>query len=702
MIEDFFSPSGPLAKLFPKYEARAEQVQMAVAVSNAAKGSANLLVEAGTGVGKSIGYLAPVVEIIEANRFVTEDVYDPNADTTKKETRPRRVIVSTGTINLQKQLFEKELPLLKVLYPWLTYSMAVGSENYLCGARLRKALSEIKDNPLLFDDASDLARLEAWARETKTGLRMDLEKPISHSAWSHVNRQSDLCRCKGYDAASAEVPCFYRKARMEMKESNVILVNHHLLMAHLTIEEGSVLPKFDYVIIDEIHSLEEVATQCFGVEISNYKIDRLVKDAQRTMRSGGADSMRGADIKELFDMIGRSADALFLILRQRLDQEKKDAVRLRAPLISGAMLTQVAIIEHLARVSDMMKEAADSIVDPQKAHEVKALAKRAADVGEQVKDWFLQTATDYVYQIVSENGGKRIVAKSNPIDVSEDLKVCLWDQEFAVIGASATISTGGNMKFVKEKLGAMEAQELVLASPFDYVSNALIYVASDLPEAKGQGIDPHYYNAMVDRTCELLKISNGRAMVLCTSNQAMKTLGSKLRALLPGLNIMIQGEDGGLERHQMVEELKRNPRSVILGVASFWQGVDVPGDALQLVVITKIPFPNVGDPLFEARSERVDAVRPGTFRSFNKLSVPEAVIKIKQGFGRLIRTNTDWGVVAILDPRVITKRYGKTIIESLPRTYIKYDLGSVAEFFRIRQPVEAPVAVVDEIDEVPF
>lgn len=701
MIEEFFAAGGPLALQFPKYETRAEQVQMAVAVENAAKSSSNLLVEAGTGVGKSIGYLAPIIEIIKDNRFVTAQVYDPNSDTQKTETRPRRVVVSTGTINLQKQLFEKELPLLRKLYPWLTYSMAVGSENYLCGARLRKSLDELKSNPLLFDDASDLARLEGWARQTTSGLRMDLDAPVSSSAWSHVNRQSDLCRCKGYDSASPEIPCFYRKARAEMKESNVILVNHHLLMAHLTIEEGQVLVPFDYLAIDEIHSLEEVATQCFGVEVSNFKIERLVKDAQRTLR--GSDGFRSGDIKELFDMIGRSSDALFATLRQRLDKDKKDAVRLRAPLFNESMLGQITLIEHLARVSDMMKEIGEATGDAQKAHEIKALSKRAADVGNQVREWLLQTAENYVYQVVSENGGKRIVAKSNPIDVSEDLKKCLWDQDFAIIGASATISTAGTMKFVKSKLGADESQELVLASPFDYVKNALIYIANDIPEPpKMGGPSAAYDNAILDRCADLLKISNGRAMVLCTSNFQMKALGAGLRALLPELKVMIQSEEGGPERHQMVEELRRNPRSVIVGVASMWQGVDISGDALQLVIITKIPFPSPADPLFEARCEVVDAVRPNTFRAFNLLSVPEAVIKLKQGFGRLIRTNTDWGVVAILDSRVITKRYGKTMIESLPRTYIKYGIGDVAEFFRYRQPPDEPPAPAADIDDIPF
>lgn len=696
MMKEFFAPGGPLSKQFDSYEARAEQVAMADAVAKSVSDSVHLLVEAGTGVGKSIAYLAPIVKVIEGSRTVTEEVHDPNSDVTKTETRPRRVIVSTGTINLQRQLEGKELPLLKKLFPWLTFTMAVGSENYLCGARLKKAIEEAKDNPTLFDEVGDIERLDKWSRNTPTGLRMDLDRPVSHAAWAAVNRQSDLCRCRKWEP---EVPCFYRKAKQAMNEANVILVNHHLLMAHLTIEVGAVLPNFDYLVIDEIHSLEEVATQCFGVEVSNYKIDRLVKDAHRTIRSAGEEVTRGDEMREIFDNVDNAADKLFSILRQQVDAAKKDSLRLRQPLVAN--LDQIEMIEKLNRVAKMMEEAAEGVTDSQKAHEIRALAKRAKNTAEQVGQWLLQTEEDHVYQIVSENGGKRLVAKSNPIDISEYLKEALWSKGFPVIGASATISTGGTMKFIKEKMGADAATELVLASPFDYVNNAMIYIGHDLPEAKGNGIDPAYYNAMVNRTCELLKITQGRAMVLCTSNQSMKTLGQRLCSLLPDLKIMIQNED--MERHQMVEELKRNPRSVIVGVASMWQGVDVPGDALQLVIVTKLPFPNVGDPLFEARCERIDAVRPGTFRSFNKISVPETIIKLKQGFGRLIRTSTDYGCVAILDTRVITKRYGSTILGSLPRTHIKYGLSEVSDFFRLRRPPDDPPATSgDDLDEVPF
>ncbi len=694
MIKEFFAPDGPLAKEFSKYEARPEQVSMAEAVFATAQAEGNLVVEAGTGVGKSMGYLVPIMEIIKDNRTVRAQVYDPNSDETKTEEHPRRVIVSTGTINLQKQLFDKELPLLKKLYPWLNYSMAVGSENYLCGARLKKAIADVANNPLIQGEIGDIERINEWSRKTATGLRMDLEKPVSHEAWALVNRQSDLCRCKDFNP---ETPCFFRKARLQMKESNVILVNHHLLMIALTIENGNVLPGFDYLVIDELHSLEEVATQCFGVEISNYKIDRLIKDTRRIVRNAGSEVSRVDDVNEFLDNCAKASDALFFVMRQQIETAKKDAIRLRQKL--NINLSNVELIEKLGKVASMLKEAADSISDPQKAHEVRAVGDRMDDAATQIQTWLLQTEADHVYQIISENGGKRIVAKSNPIDISEDLNKCLWEQDFAVIGTSATVSTSGNMKFVKEKLGAADAAELVLASPFDYVSNALLYVAADLPEAPREQ-DPNYYNALVNRCAELIRVTNGRAMVLCTSNQAMKTLGARLRTLLPDLKIMIQGEE--MERHHMVEELRRNPRSVILGVASMWQGVDLQGDALQMVIVIKLPFPNVGDPLFEARCERIDAVRPGTFRSFNKLSVPEMIIKLKQGFGRLIRSSSDYGCVAILDPRVITKKYGSTILGSLPRTHIKYQVPEVAAFFAGRQPPPPAPPAPDLDDEVPF
>lgn len=675
---------------------------MAEAVSNAVQMKQNLLVEAGTGVGKSMAYLVPVVNIIKDNRTVRVSIVEPDG-TMREEDRPRRVIVSTGTITLQKQLFDKELPLLKKLFPWLTYSMAVGSENYLCGARLAKAISEISSNPLIAGEVDDIEFLSNWSRETATGLRMDLPRPVSVAAWALVNRQSDLCRCKKWDK---DVPCFYRKAKMEMNQANVILVNHHLLMAHLTIEVGTVLPAFDTLIIDEIHSLEEVATQCFGIEFSNGKMDRFVKDCGRTVRAAQDDIQRHGEIDEMLDMISKSSARLFYLISQKLEAIKKDSLRLRSPLV--ASIDQVEMIEQLNKVTVMLREAADEITDPQKGFEVGAMANRSKDIAEQVQGWLLQTDSDHVYQIASENGGKRIIAKSNPIDVSPYLKGLLWDAEYPVIGASATISTGGTMEFVKAKLGAEDSVELVLASPFNYAQNAIIYVASDLPEAKAGEIDPAYYNAMVARTCDLLKISQGRTIVLCTSNQSMKTLGNRLRPLLPDLNILIQGET--MERHQMVEELRRNPKTVIIGVSSMWTGIDVAGDALQMIIITKLPFPNVGDPLFEAKCERVDAVRPGTFRSFNKISIPETIIKLKQGFGRLIRTSTDYGVVAILDTRVLKKKYGPGMIKALPPMYCGTSLAEVAQFLGERRAMSTPAPVLateqdcvnDLIEEVPF
>ncbi|MDA4131502.1 MAG: ATP-dependent DNA helicase [Thaumarchaeota archaeon] len=726
--EEFFSKSGPLAAQFPSYEARSEQLAMAIAVKEAAKTGNNLLVEAGTGVGKSVGYLAPIIQIIEDNRTVRQVVSLPSGETQQVE-RPRRVVVATGTINLQKQLDQKELPLLKKIYPWLAYSMSVGSENYLCGARARRSLGDAARNPELLTEVSDLERLDKWSQTTLTGVRMDLEEPVSNAAWSAVNRQADLCRCKEWDP---QIPCFYRKAKEQARASNVLLVNHHLLMMHLT-SEFPVLPDFDYLVIDEIHSLEDVASQCFGAEISNQRVTRLAKDAARAVKAEGV--FRGGEVEELFDMVQRSADVLFSSLKTRVEQEKKDSVRLRSPLQTVDTLTNVAMLEHLKKAADVMADAAGAVDDAQKKHEMKALAKRTSKLGEEMRSWLLQLAPDDVYQIVSENFGKRIIAKSNPIDVSDQLRKCLWSSyarptveeaasglpgsRIPVIGASATISTSGTMKFVKSKLGAADAAELVLASPFKYENNAMIYVAHDLPEAKLDGFNEVTDGPAVNRIRELLEISGGRAMILCTSNKTMKFLGARLRPMLPDLRIMIQNEPGGPERHKMIEELKANRKAVIIGVASFWQGVDVPGDALQLVIVTKLPFPNVGDPLFEARCERLDAVRPGTFRSFNLLSIPEMTIKLKQGFGRLIRTSTDWGVVAILDPRIITKRYGGGIQVSLlgayPGTQVKYLTSEVAEFFKARKTVEAPeqalesqihadtsFAVEDDVDPVPF
>jgi len=713
-IEKLFAADGELAKLLGRYESRPQQLTMAQGVGYAADNNRCALIEAGTGCGKSLGYLTPILARIEDHRITKVEKPGIGGET-KIEEHPTRLIISTGTLTLQKQLLDKELPMLKKVFPWLTYAMSVGTENYLCGCRLHRAVADAVQNPMLLGFGDDLKMISEWSTKTQTGLRMDLPKPVDHVLWSAVNRQSDLCKCKEF---TDENLCFYRRARARMAEAHVIVVNHHLLMLGLTIENAKILPDFDYLVIDEIHQLEEVAAQCFGIEVSNLKVDRLVEDSRRFFRSVQGKMERADEAREILDRVESGAESLFDMMKAKMVSEQKDALRLRQPLLAMDQLQHVELITQMQRVGQWLGDAVEYVEDEQKQLEISSLSKRAVKLADETRKWLTQAESDHVYQIVSELKGRRLIAKSCPIDIAPYLRGSLWGLGIPVIGTSATISTGRSMEFMKKKLGAEVAEEMVLDSPFEYDKNALIYVASDLPEVKGAKQDPAYYKTVTDRIVELLTISRGRAMVLCTSNYAMKTLGASLKVMVPELKFMVQGED--LERHRMVEELKSNPKSVIVATSSFWQGVDIAGDALTMVVIVKLPYPNPSDPLFEARSEKIDREAQALDRrqqfmagSFMSLSVPETIIKLKQGFGRLIRTNTDWGCVAVLDSRFGKKVHGKLMVQSLPRTYIVEDLANVRDFFEKRRPtmgseaepaieVGAPPVATECIDECPF
>lgn len=708
-IKEFFAPGGLLASQFSKYEARPQQLKMAEGVAYAADNNRCALIEAGTGVGKSLGYLIPFLTRIEEDRNVHVEIKDPETGDVKVEDRPRRLIISTGTINLQQQLMDKELPMLRKLFPWLTYAMAIGTENYLCGCRLDRALADVANNPMLFSSVDDLKMIEAWSRKTKTGMRMDLPKTVDHSVWSAVNRQADLCKCKEF---TEENRCFYRKARAEINQAHVLVVNHWLLMLGLTVENVKILPGFDYLVIDEVHQLEAIAAQVFGIEVSNFKVKHLVDDSRRFFRSMESGMVKASEAQEILDMIEGGSETLFDTMRTRLRAEDKEVLRLRQPMLAMDQLQNVELITQMDRIAQWLADAAPHIGDDQRLMEVRSLSKRAAKIAGETRRWLTQAEPDHVYQVASESKGKRIVAKSCPVDVSSYLRTCLWGLGVPVIGTSATIATGRSMDFMKRKLGAEAAEEMVLDSPFEYDKNSLIYVASDMPEVKGAKQDAGYYQKITGRVVDLLSITRGRALILCTSNYAMKTMGASLKVMLPDLKIMVQGED--LERHAMVDELKRNPGAVICATESFWHGVDIPGAALVLVIIIKIPFSNPADPLFEAKSEKIDRAAQALGKrqqfmagSFMSLSVPEATIKLKQGFGRLIRTSTDFGVIAILDPRIVTKKsYGQRMLQSLPRTYVVADLEAVRKFFaeRLPPPGSEPMPGVEtgEIEEAPF
>lgn len=661
-MSKLFGNDGRLAAQFDAYESRPQQVEMAEAVIKAIEANENLVVEAGTGVGKSLGYLVPIAEHIRLNP--THEVYDPNNDTSVK--MPTRAIIATGTKNLQSQLVNADLPIVKKMFPDIKYEVLYGCENFISPHRLESAmrnLDQLNFSTLGNENEDELRKIAEWADESETGLRSDLSFMPTPAVWSEVNCQSDLCKgvCKKDDE------CPYKEAKRRCMRANIIIVNHHLVLSDV-VAGGYFLPSREILVVDEGHALAENATSFFGLELSNIRITRLFKDAIATVRKG----LNGvAGYNEIIEWLEQSQNELELTFDAKAKEllGRRDSVRIKTPPGIDP------------EIPNRMKNTAKAMLDAigseggtgstEMAAKVRAMSERLHTLATDVEKWFGQTAEGYVYQI--GRVAKRIVAKANPLDVSDDLRKNIFAKK-SVICTSATLSVSGKLDYVKKKLGAEDSKEIVLTSPFDYMKQSLVYVANDMPEMKGSQMDGTTTMMFTQRITKLLQASGGRAMILCTSYVQVRALKERLRQENPDLNFIAQGEN--VQRHEMVNRLKADPKTVLIGVDSFATGVDIPGEALTLVVIIKIPFPNPMDPMVEARCERLGR------RWFMEYSVPEAIVKFRQAFGRLIRTGTDWGVVAILDCRMVTKGYGRKFLHSLPQAPISYDLNQVAGFLK--------------------
>jgi ATP-dependent DNA helicase DinG len=649
-VEEIFGKNGLIAKHHKDYEHRLGQIKMAEAVLRAFEEKKHLIVEAGTGTGKTLAYLVPAIAAALGQK--------------------KRIIISTGTKNLQEQLMEKDIPFLqKVMPKKFSAAYMKGRSNYACLYRIAKA----ENQPILegLDEMDYFEEIRHWARESNTGDRAELiNLPENLSFWSRINAKSETCigqKCPDFE------PCYITRMRQRADEADIVIVNHHLFFADLNIrgnEYGRVLPDYSAVIFDEAHLIEDIAADYFGFQVSTFQIDELVRDADSLPIT---DAIATRDLTKLAARImglsdqfwtrfvqGRAQDGRFPLLPNAFAQKLNSGEIAPTPL-GEAYFALDSALERLENAIDVYAE---------KMTEAESLVRRIRQTRFDLDFVCSQAEKNYVYWL--ERRGKGMFLRASPIDVSTLLQEKLFDKLETVVMTSATLSTNGKFNFIKDRLGLDNGKTdtLLAASSFDYQKQAIIYLPKAMPEPRA----PEFNQMAANEIIKLLNITNGRAFVLSTSLSAMNQL-YELVSMRVNFPCLVQGS---MSKAGLLEKFRKTPNAVLFATSSFWQGVDVQGEQLSCVIIDKLPFAVPTDPIVAARTRFID---DNGGKSFFDYSVPQAVITLKQGIGRLIRSASDKGVIALLDPRLKTKGYGKDFINSLPKTRVTSDLKDVASVF---------------------
>jgi ATP-dependent DNA helicase DinG len=676
-LYQFFAPGGVLSKSHPAYEFRRGQLQMAQAVEEALEEKRHLIAEAGTGTGKTLAYLLPVIR------------------------SGKRVIISTGTKNLQEQLYFKDVPFLeRALSPEGDRKLSVcymkGRNNYLC----RKKLYDLTDQPVLsgLEEIEHYQSIAAWEKTTHTGDRAELaELPEASALWPKLDARADTClgqKCKEYDR------CFITEMRRRAAESDIIIVNHHLFFADLAIKleadhapDAGVLPDAGAVIFDEAHELEDVAGNYFGISVSNFRMDELARDTENLLQREKlyTPQMSGA-IQSL-----RERSQLFFSLLPA--QEGRFAFETRREFLEENGEEFIALNQSLNRLTAEFEQL------PQKPDEVFTLARRAQQLQVQLSFVMENEDPNTVFWIERRGGrgnaargaeaalkgrgfsraenaattkgasapeGRRtnVHLQATPIEVGSILRECLWSKLETAVLTSATLAVGGGYSYIRQRLGLEHVRELIVPSHFDYESQAIFYVPPNLPDPRTL----QFAAEATDVIRRLLEITRGRAFVLFTSYAQMNEIYDRLLGLIE-FPMLKQGD---APKSALLEEFRLTPNAVLFGTSSFWQGVDVQGEQLSCVIIDRLPFAVPSDPIVAARVKAIDRTGGNAFSDYQ---VPSAVITLKQGFGRLIRSLHDRGLLALLDNRILKKSYGRVFVDSLPNYTKTTDLRKVEQFF---------------------
>src|SRR5882672_3763711 len=660
-MQEIFGPDGLITKAHPEYEHRPGQIQMAEAVVRAFEQRRHLIVEAGTGTGKTLAYLVPAIAAACGSGA--------------------RIVISTGTKNLQEQLMEKDIPFLQEVLP-AKFRAAVmkGRNNYACLHRIKRAESI----PVLegLDEVDHFDEVFRWVTQTSTGDRAELSNLTEHLPfWRFIDARSDTClgqQCPDFE------PCFITRMRQRAIDADIIVVNHHLFFADLALRNGaygSVLPDYAAVILDEAHQIEDVASEYFGAQVSTYQLDDLLRDVGALKLE---DRETERELTRISSRIQRFADAFWVSFREgrglegrfalapgkrdssptvREGSEADETSALPANALTDAYHALDNALNRLETTLDVLKDA---------PADTESILRRTRQLRFDLN--FIVRAADKQFVYWLERRGRGAFLRASPIDVSGLLQDKLFEKVPTVVLTSATLSSGGNFRFSRERLGLDEGEEMIAESIFDFENQAVLYLPAKMPDPRS----PQWGAAAAEQVINIVNATEGRAFVLSTSNAGMNEMFERVASQID-YPCFVQGS---ASKSELLKRFRETPNSVLFATSSFWQGVDVRGELLSCVIIDKLPFAVPSDPVIAARQRHIEE-QGGS--SFYEYSVPQAIISLKQGLGRLIRSTTDRGVLAVLDPRLKTKMYGQSFLQSLPPCRVTSQIDDLARVFETYQ-----------------